>query len=344
MKAIRIHEHGGAHKLRYEEVPQPRLSSPNDVIVNLKAAAVNRTDLSVWRGLRQNGISSPRVLGADGAGVVVEAGQQVVNIHAGDNVCIYPAIGCGTCDFCLTDQESMCADSRVLGQQEDGTYAEYVRVPARNCFKMPSFLSYEEAAAIAVSYVSAWRMLFTNGALKPGESVMIRGTDGISVACLQLAAQFGARSFMTARQDDDLKKAKTYGAEHAINEKLSDFAKEARELTGKRGVDIVVDCVGGDGWKKSLAALAKGGRLVTCGSTAGAKPQSDIRRIFWNHLSIFGSTLGDRREFRQVLAFIESSKLKPVIDRVFSLRDAAAAQRYMEEGNEFGKIVLRIAE
>jgi NADPH:quinone reductase-like Zn-dependent oxidoreductase len=186
-------------------------------------------------------------------------------------------------------------------------------------------------------------MLVTNAQLKPGEHVLILGIGGgVATAALQLAAYIGTHIIVTSSSDEKLEKAKALGSEHGINYKNADFAKEVRQLTGKRGVDVVVDCVGGDGWIKSLASLAKGGRLVTCGATAGANPPTDIRRIFWNNLKIFGSTLGDRAEFREVLNFMEASRTKPVVDQVFPLRDAAAAQKRLEEGKQFGKILLRM--
>jgi NADPH:quinone reductase-like Zn-dependent oxidoreductase len=206
-------------------------------------------------------------------------------------------------------------------------------------------LSFEEAAAFPLVFLTAWRMLVTNAGLRPGEQVLILGIGGgVASAALQIAKQIGAHVIVTSSSDAKLETAKSWGADHGINYRGSDFAKETRTLTAKRGVDVVVDCVGGESWVKSLAALAKGGRLVTCGATAGATPQTDIRRIFWNHLSIHGSTLGSREEFRQVLAFLRSSKIRPIIDQLFPLQEAAAAQARMERGEQFGKIVLQIAE
>ena len=185
-------------------------------------------------------------------------------------------------------------------------------------------------------------MLVTNAELKPGEHVLILGIGGgVASAALQVANQMRAHVIITSSSDEKLEMAKNWGADHGINYLRSDFTKEVRALTGKRGVDVVVDCVGGESWVKSLAALAKGGRLVTCGATAGANPQTDIRRIFWNHLKIFGSTLGSREEFRQLLSFMRTSKIRPIIDRLFPLKEAAAAQHRLEEGKQFGKIVLQ---
>jgi len=343
LKAVRIHEHGGSDKLHYEEVPEPELTSPTDAIIKLRAASLNRNDIFIRQGLIHHEARFPRILGADGAGIVVEVGKQVKNVTLGDPVCFYPLNGCGGCGSCITDREFMCPEVRVLGENEDGTYAEVVRVPARNCFSIPEGLSFEEAAALPSVYVSVWRMLITNADLKPGERVLIRGIGGgVATAALQLAVHLGACVIVTSRSDDKLARAKALGAEHGINDSKSDFAKEARQLTGKRGVDVVVDCVGGEGWIKSLSCLAKGGRLVTCGATDTNNAQTDIQRIFWNDLNIFGSTLGNRQEFLQALNFVRTSRAKPVIDRIFPLRDAAAAQQRMESGNHFGKIVLQM--
>jgi NADPH:quinone reductase-like Zn-dependent oxidoreductase len=239
----------------------------------------------------------------------------------------------------------MCVRLRVLGERLNGTYAEYVKLPARNCFPISPELSFEEAAAFPLVFITVWRMLITNAQLKPGELVLILGIGGgVATAALQVAKQIGAHVIVTSGSDEKLELAKNWGADHGINYRRSDFAKEARALTAKRGVDVVVDCVAGESWAKSLASLAKGGRLVTCGATAGADVQTDIRRIFWNHLKIFGSTLGSREEFCQLLSFMRASQIRPIIDQVFPLEETASAHRRLEEGKQFGKIVLQIAE
>ena len=229
-----------------------------------------------------------------------------------------------------------------LGEREHGTYAEYITVPARNCFLAPRWLTFEEAAALPLVYLTAWRMLVTQVRIKPGERVLILGSGGVAAAALQLALRIGARVIVTSSSDDKIAKAKSFGAEHGINYGNADFDKATRSLTGKRGVDVVVDCIGGDAWIKSLASLAKGGRLVICGAAAGTQSPTDVRRIFWNHLSVFGSTLGSREEFQQLLNFIEATQTKPIIDRVFALGEAALAHQYVEERKSFGKVVLRM--
>lgn len=236
--------------------------------------------------------------------MVVDLGEGVTGVKRGDAVCLYPPSGCGRCEFCQTNRDYLCIHLRVLGERMKGTYAEYVKLPAENCFAIPPGISFEEAAALPLVFITAWRMLFTNAALRPGEHVLILGIGGgVATAVLQLAKRTMARIIVTSSSDEKLERAINLGAEHGINYRRCDFAKEVRALTGKRGVDVVVDCVGEESWVKSLAALAKGGRLVTCGATTGAYPKTDIRRIFWNHLSIFGSTMGSRHEFRQLLSF-----------------------------------------
>ncbi|MGE5302699.1 MAG: zinc-binding dehydrogenase [Alphaproteobacteria bacterium] len=342
MKAIRIHEHGGADKLRYENAPEPHLSSLGDAIVKLAAASVNAMDLRARRNPTAKELAWPHILGADGAGTIVEIGSQVKHVKPGDRVCMYPAIGCGHCEFCVNGRDYMCAAIAILGERESGTYAEYIKVPARNCFPLPGGLGFEEAAALPLVYLTMWRMVATHAAIKPAEYVLILGGGGVAAAALQLALHIGARVIVSSSSDDKIAKAKSWGAEHGINCAHADFAQEARSLTGKRGVDVVVDCIGGESWMKSLAALAKGGRLVTCGAVAGAHAQTDVRRIFWNHLKIFGATLGSREEFQQILNFVEATRVKPSIDRIFPLNEAAAAHQYMEERKPFGKVVLRI--
>ncbi|MFB3063017.1 MAG: zinc-binding dehydrogenase [Candidatus Binatia bacterium] len=344
MKAVCIHEHGRLDKLRYEETDDPKLNSSSEVVVQLRAAALNRIDILNREGVTGMEVSLPHILGADGAGVVVDVGDRVTNVKKGDAVCLYPPSGCGRCEFCQTERDYMCIHLRVIGERIKGTYAEYIKVPAENCLPIPTDYSFEEAAAFPLVFITVWRMLVTNAALKPGEHVLILGIGGgVASAALQLAKEINAHVIVTSSSDAKLEMAKHHGADHGINYTKSDFVKEVRALTKKRGVDVVVDCVGGESWAKSLATLVKGGRLVTCGATAGAFPQTNIQRIFWNQLSIFGSTLGSRQEFQQLLSFCSASRIRPIIDHVFPLKEAAAAQQRLEEGKQFGKIVLQVA-
>ena len=342
MKAICIHEHGSADKLRYEDAPDPHLTSAGDAIVKLASASLNPIDIRTRCGFTAHELSFPHILGGDGAGTIVEIGDQANHVKPGDRVCLYPASGCGHCEFCANGRDYMCAQMAILGERVNGTYAEYINVPARNCFPLPEGLRFEEAAALPIVYLTMWRMLVTHAGIKPGEYILILGGGGVAAAALQLAVHIGARVLVSSSSDDKIAKAKSWGAEHGINYARADLAREVRSVTGKRGVDVVVNCVGGETWIKSLAALVKGGRLVTCGAVAGAHSQTDVRRIFWNHLKIFGSTLGSREELQQVLNFVETTRTKPTIDRIFPLSEAAIAHQYMEERRPFGKVVLRV--
>jgi NADPH:quinone reductase-like Zn-dependent oxidoreductase len=345
LKAVRIHEHGGVDKLCYEEAENPRISHPNEVIVKLRAASLNHIDIWVRLGVTGMAIPMPHILGGDGAGVIVEVGREVKTVKIGDSVCLYLFSGCGECDFCLSHRDFLCINVRALGERLDGTYAEYVKVPEENCFPIPAGMSFAEAAAFPLVFVTVWRMLITNAQLKPGETILLIGIGGgVAGAALQIAKQIGAQVIVTSGSDEKLELARKYGAAHMINHRKRDFLQEVRALTENRGVDVVLDCVAGEVWQKSLCALAKGGRLVTCGATAGGTPETDLTPIFTNHLKIFGSTLGSREEFRQLLSFLAASKIKPIIDEVFPLSEAAAAQRRMEEAKQFGKIVLHISD
>jgi len=233
----------------------------------------------------------------------------------------------------------------VIGERLEGTYAEYVKLPSENCFPIPTEYSFEEAAAFPLVFITLWRMLVTNAKLKPGETMLIIGIGGgVASACLQVAKQLGVHAIVTSSCDEKLAKAKALGADHGINHRKEDFVKCVRALTDNRGVDVVLDCVGGEVWQKSLASLATGGRLVTCGATAGGQPKDDIEAIFTKHLKIYGSTLGSREEFRQLISFLNVSKIKPIIDRIVPLKDAAAAQQYVEDAKQFGKVVLAMPE
>ncbi len=345
MKAVRIHGHGGVEQLRYEDAPEPKLSAPTEVIVKLKNAGVNHVD--IWNRLGEAAIPIPlpHILGADGAGIVVAVGLEVSTIKCGDAVCLYPFTGCGQCEFCLTDRDFMCIHVIALGQRLEGTYAEYVKLPAENCFPIPAGLSFAEAAAFPLVFLTVWRMLITNAKLTPGETILVLGIGGgVASAALQVAKRIGARVMATSGSDEKLEQARMLGADHGINYRSTDFATEVIAITDGRGVDVVLDCVAGENWQKSLTALTQGGRLVTCGATAGGLADTDLSLIFKKQLQILGSTLGSREEFRRLINFMNITQLRPVIDRTFPLAEAAAAQRRMEEAKQFGKIVLRCSE
>lgn len=345
MKAIRIHEHGGIDKLRYEDTADPNISSPKDVIVQLEAAALNHIDIWVRMGATGMKIPMPHILGADGAGVIVEVGNEVKGVRSGDKVCLYSFTGCGECEFCLSNRDFMCIRVRSLGERLDGTYAQCVKVAPENCFPVPSYMTFDEAAAFPLVFVTVWRMLVTNARLQPGESLLIIGIGGgVASAALQVAKRIGAQVIVTSGSDEKLEHAKALGAEHGINHRGKNFADEVKLLTDNRGVDVVLDSVAGEVWQKSLNSLAHGGRLVTCGATAGGEPNDDLNMMVSKELKIYGSTLGSREDVRQLLNFLDVTRIHPIIDRKFPLKEAAAAQQRMEDGKQFGKILLGVSQ
>lgn len=345
MKAIRIYAHGGVDQLRYEDVPKPEVISPNDVIIKLEVAALNHIDIWVRMGATGMQIPMPHVLGADGAGLVVDVGRDVKTVKLGDKVCLYSFTGCGACEFCLSDRDFMCIRVRALGERLDGTYAEYVKVKPENCFPLPPYMTFDEAAAFPLVFVTVWRMLVTNARLQPGENLLIIGIGGgVASAALQLAKRMGVRVIVTSGGDEKLERAKALGADHGIKHRRQDIAAEVSRLTDNRGVDVVLDSVAGEVWQKSLASLAHGGRLVTCGATAGWEPEDDLDTMISKELKIYGSTLGSREDFRQLLSFLELARIHPIIDSKFPLKEAAAAQQRMEQGKQFGKILLQNAD
>ena len=340
-----MHGYGGIEQLHYEDADAPTISEPNEVIVKLKAASVNHIDIWNRKGATGIQLPMPHILGADGCGVVAEVGSRSRSLRIDDPVCLYAPTGCGQCEFCRTDRDFMCIRLRVLGERLEGTYAEYVKVPAENCFPMPRDYSFAEAAAFPLVFLTLWRMLITNGRLKSGETVLIVGIGGgVASASLQVATKIGARVIVTSGDDEKLERAKTLGAHHGVNHHREHFPSVVSSLTDGRGVDLVVDCVGGEVWQKSLASLCRGGRLVTCGATAGGQPNDDIAAIVSKQLKIYGSTLGSREEFHQLISFLNISKIKPIIDSVFPLKEAAAAQGRVEAAKQFGKVVLRIPD
>jgi NADPH:quinone reductase-like Zn-dependent oxidoreductase len=340
MKALVVKEPGGPEKVGCVEREAP-VAGVHDVLVRVRYAALNHLDLWVSRGLRGG---QPWILGADGAGLVEEVGQRVSGIEPGQAVCLDPSLGCGRCEFCLRGEESLCVEFRLLGEGADGTFAELVKVPWKNVHPVPPGMSLEEAAAFPLTFVTAWRMLVPRARAVPGETVLIHGIGGgVSTAALLFCRAMGLRVIVTSGSPQKLERAAALGALAGIDYTAQDVAREARRLTGGRGVDLVVDSVGKATWPAGLAALRKGGRLVTCGATTGIDPAIDVRRVFWNQLSVIGSTMGSRGDFRDMLNFVRAAGLRPVIDRVFPLEEGPAALRYLEERRQFGKVLLRVA-
>jgi NADPH:quinone reductase-like Zn-dependent oxidoreductase len=341
MKAVRFHQHGGPEVLRYEEVPTPQ-PGPGEVLVALRAAALNHLDLFV----RDGGVPKtplPHIGGADGAGVVAANGPGASKYPVGTSVFFDPGLSDGSCDYCARGEHSLCDRWEILGEHRDGTFAQAVAMPEANLRPIPEGLSFEEAAAFPLVFLTAWRMVVTKARVVPGETVLIHGAGGgVSLAALQIARHAGARVFITSGHDEKLKRARELGADVLINHRNSDFSKEVWTITGKRGVDVVIDNVGAATWPGSIRALARGGRLVTCGATSGPKPEEDIRRIFQKQITIYGSTMGTRHDWEQLTRLLAAGVFRPVVDRSFALDKAAEAQERMVRDEQFGKIVLSI--
>jgi NADPH:quinone reductase-like Zn-dependent oxidoreductase len=341
MNALYFEEHGGIEQLRHGERPLPE-PPPGWVRVRLKTAALNHLDLFVLRGMPGVQVPLPHVGGADGAGVVEALGAGVEGVEVGQEVVFDPGQSCGGCELCRKGEHSLCVHFGVLGEQSNGTFADAALVQAASLAPRPRHLSWEESAAFGLTFLTAWRMLFTRGRLLPGESVLIHGIGGgVSLACLQLATMVGARVLVTSRSDDKLQRARELGASEGL-EAAPGVAREVRRLTTKRGVDVVVDSVGEATWEESLKAAAKGGRILTCGATSGPNPREEIRLVFWNQLSILGSTMGSREDWRQLMNAVTTHRLRPVVDSVLPLSDGRAAYERLQRGDQFGKIVLAV--
>lgn len=343
MKAAYLTGHGGNEVVAVGERPLPTRGR-GEVLVRLRAATVNRVDLY----MRDSGAgithTLPMTMGLDGAGVVEEIDADERALHVGQRVVVHPGVSCGRCEFCLRGDDVLCTSMRLLGEHRDGTFAEFVSVPARNVFALPAGWDDVQAAALGVNHLTAWRMLFTQARLRAHETVLVFGIGGgVSLAALQLAKAAGAKVIVTSRDAGKLERAVQMGADGAVHGATQDIARAVLELTGGRGVDVVIENVGAAVWSAALKSLVRGGRLVTCGATTGDQPGADLRRLFIRQLQVFGSTLGTLAEFRDLLSFCERSPMRPVIDSVYALGDVAQALDRLESGRQFGKVAVAIA-
>ncbi len=342
MKAAFFREHGGPEKIEHGDLPDP-VPGPGQVRVRIRAGALNHLDLFVLNGIPGIPVALPHVMGSDGAGVVESIGPGVTRVKPGDEVVLNPGKNCGECEYCLAGEHSLCVSFEILGEHIAGTFAEYVVAPASNAYPKPAALSWEEAAAFPLTFLTAWRMLVTKARVHPGESLLIIGIGGgVAAAALQLAKLLGMTVYVTSGSPEKLARAKALGADAGIDHAKTDFSREIRKLTGKRGVDVVLDSVGKATWAQSIASAARGGRLLTCGATTGPDPQTDLLRIFWNQLTVYGSTMGTQAEFAQVLKMFEGGRIRPVVDAVFPLSRARDAVETLEGKRQFGKLVLRV--
>ena len=325
MKAVRIHEDGGPEVLRYEDAPDP-VAGPGEVLIGLRAASLNHLDVWLRRGLPS--APKPRILGADGAGVVVALGEGVDRFREGDEVVINPGLDEG---------------ARIVGEHMDGTHAELIALPADYIYPLPDGLTFEQAAAFPLVFETAYRMLVTRAGLEEGEWVFVWGIGGgVATAAMQIAKALGARVIVTSSSDEKLARARELGADATVNHAEADVAAAVREATDGHGADIVVEHVGEATWKTSLQVAAPGGRVTVCGATSGPNPPANLHRIWWKQLTVLGSTMGTQADFQAVYELVTSGRAEPVVDRAFPLAEAAAAHEHLEAGRQLGKVVLTI--
>lgn len=340
MKALAFQEHGGLDKLRYQDVPDPKIGD-GDVLVRVGACALNHLDLFVREGLPGLKLPLPFWSGCDIAGEVAEVGGAVTGVAVGDRVVVNPNLACGRCEFCVRGEDSLCVTYGILGEHTYGGLAEYVKVDGRNVLKLPDHVTIEDAASFVLVNMTAWRMLVSQARLRAGEDLLILGVGGgVSSTAVQIGKLCGARVLVTSSSDEKLQRAREFGADECINYSKEDWARVVFQKTGRRGVDVVLENVGAATWKDSIRSLAKGGRLVTCGATSGPIGETDIRIVFWKQISIIGSTMSNRREFNEVMAQLFRGRLRAIVDSVMPLREGAAAQEKLAGGRQFGKIVL----
>jgi NADPH:quinone reductase-like Zn-dependent oxidoreductase len=341
MKAVRFHEHGGLDVLRYEDAPEPQIQA-NEVLVKVRACALNHLDLWLRTGVRAWKLPMPHIVGSDISGEVAQTGSLVTHVKPGDRVLLAPGISCGQCEACWKGLDSACRSYTLFGVMVDGGYAEYVKSPAANVIPIPGDLNFEEAAAVPLVFLTAWHMLFTRAKLQPGEDVLVIGAgSGVGSAAIQIAKLIGCRVIATAGSDAKLTKARELGADEVINHTQQSISEEISRLTGKRGVDVIVEHVGQAVWEDCFNSLATYGRLVTCGVTTGGEVRLDIQALFGRQRTVLGSFMGGKGELMDLLKLIGQRKLKAVIDSVFPLAEAREAQKKMEDRDFFGKILLR---
>ena len=341
MRAALFHETGGPEVIRVETVARPE-PGPGEVLIEVRAAALNHLDLWVRRGMPIE-TTMPHIGGSDVAGVVVElgTGAETAGARLGQRVVVDPSISCGECEWCARGEEPLCDRYRILGEHTDGGFAEFVVAPARNLYEIPDGYAWEKAAAAPLAFLTAWRALVTKGRLREGDLVLVTGASGgVATAGIQIARLFGARVFAVTSAPF-VERVRALGAEKVYDRDAVDHGRELWRETGKRGVDIVLDSVGSAMWSSNVRSLARGGRLVVYGATTGHESQTDLRQVFWKQLEITGSTMANRTEFRDAMGHVFAGRLAPVVDVVWPLERAAEAHGRLEGGDVFGKVVLR---
>jgi len=341
VRAVLIRRHGGTEVLEIAEMPRPS-AGPGQIVLQVKAAGLNHLDTWVRRGMPGMALPLPMILGSDAAGVVVEIGAGVAGLKAGDRVFVSPGSSCTRCAACLAGDDPLCRSYAILGEQANGTQAELVALPAANVMPLPDPLSFEEGAAFPLVFLTAWHMLVARARVAVGEEVLVHaGGSGVGSAAIQIAKLHGARVLTTVGSAEKAVRARALGADETIDYRARDFLEEIRRLTGKRGVDVVVDTIGRETWERSIKAMARGGRLVTCGATSGYEAPTDLRYLFSRGLSIHGSTMGGRAALLKIAGLMAERRLRPVIDRILPIERVAEGHRLIAERSVFGKVLLR---
>ncbi len=341
MDAVKFTDHGGTDVVEYGEFPDPEIG-PDDVLVDVKAGALNHLDVWTRRGLPGLDLEMPHIPGSDGAGVVEAVGEHVSRFEPGDRVALAAGRYCGECEYCRHGEEPQCVNYHIVGEHVRGVHSELAAIPEENLVAVPEGVDWETAAAAPLVFQTAWRMLMTRADVEPGETVLVLGASGgVGHAAVQIADYAGATVYATGGSDEKCRYAEELGAEAAINYEEDDFADVIRAITGKRGVDVVVDHVGADTWTDSLASLAKGGRLVTCGATTGHAPETNINRIFWNQLSVLGSTMATPGEIDDALARVWDGTFEVRIREALPMSETARAHELLENREGFGKVVVK---
>ncbi len=347
MRAVALTGTGGLENIQISDVPDAPAPRAGEVRVAIRAAALNHLDLFVLEGLPGGAREFPHIVGADGAGVVETVGPGVTAVEPGDRVLINPGISDYSCEFCRAGEHSLCVNYRLLGEHLPGTMAELVTVPVQNVVRGPSLspaLTWAEAAAFSLVTLTAWRMVVTRAQLQAGETALIWGIGGgVSLTAMRVAKLVGARVIVTSSDDAKLAAAKQLGADVTLNHRTQQVATEVRALTNKRGVDVVLENVGEATWDNSLRCLRRGGRLVTCGATSGPQVSLDLRRLFWHHWSILGSTMGNAAEYAEIVRRLGKGELRPIVDRVFPMDRVREAYERLAHGQQLGKVVVEVS-
>jgi len=342
MKSVYLNQHGDEAVLQYGELPDP-IVGPGQVLVEIKACALNHLDLWMRRGVPAIKVKMPHILGSDISGVVAQTGAGVTHVQVGQEVVLSPGVSCGHCQACLSGFDNNCREYGVLGEHVPGGYAQLIAVPSPNIIPKPANLNFFEAAAFPLTFLTAWHMLVTQCQVRPGDWVLVLAAgSGVGVAAIQIAKLHNATVIAAAGSDAKLEKAQTLGADFCINYEKQNFREEVRQITGKRGVDIVFEHVGEKTWNDSIKSLANGGRLVTCGATTGYRAVTDLRYVYFKNLKIYGNLMGSKSELLRIAEFFKTGQLRPVIDRVLPLAEAREGHRLLAQREQFGKVVLEI--